>query len=131
MERKPMLVLFLFVLMLAFTGSVFADDSAAGKTVGYYMKTQTAPEWKNWITGIGVGFWVANKELINGKRDPLFCFSGTYEPDPKAVLDAWISKERASRGLIKPGEYFGDGLVVEVALLMAYEDSFPCTAKGR
>lgn len=129
MKRK--LIFALFVLMLAFAGSVFADDSPAGKTVGYYMKTRTAPEWKNWITGIGVGFWVANKELIIGKRDPLFCFSGTYEPDPKAVLDAWIAKDRASRGMIKPGEYFADGLVVEVALLIAYENSFPCTVKPR
>ncbi len=31
--------------------------------------------------------------------------------------------------MIKPGEYFGDGLVIEVALLIAYEDAFPCTVK--
>jgi len=56
--------------------------------------------------------------------------SGT-QPDPKAVLDAWIAKDRASRGMIKPGEYFADGLVVEVALLIAYEDAFPCATKRR
>lgn len=124
-------MLVLFVLTLAFAGSLLADDPAAARTVGYYMKTQTAPKWKNWITGIGVGFGVANKELIKGKRDPLFCFSGAYEPDPKEVLDACIAKDRARSGMIKPGEYLGDGLVVEVALLIAYEDSFPCTVKGR
>lgn len=121
----------MFALMLALTGSVFADDLASRRTVGYYMKTQSALEWKNWITGIGVGFWVANKELIVSKRDSLFCFPGTYQPDPKAVLDAWIAKERASLGMIKPGEYFGDDLDVEVAMLIAYEESFPCAVKGR
>jgi hypothetical protein len=115
-------------VLIAFVASALADDSAADKTVGYYMKTKIAPEWKNWIGGIGVGFWVANKELINQKRAPLFCFSGSYEPDPQAVLDAWIVKERASRGTVKPGEYFGDRLDIEVALLIAYEDSYPCTA---
>jgi hypothetical protein len=127
MKTKP---IFVFVLLLAFTGSVSADDPAAG-TVSHYMKTQTAPQWKNWIAGVGVGFWVANKELINQKRDPLFCFSGGYEPDPKAVLDAWIAKDRARRGAIKPGEYFADSLSVNVALLIAYEESFPCTVKGK
>lgn len=39
------------VLIVAFVGSAFADDSATEKTVGYYMKTQTAPEWKNWLGG--------------------------------------------------------------------------------
>jgi hypothetical protein len=127
MNRKVMPVI--FVLMLGFTGSAVADD-LAGKTVGDYMKNQAAPEWKNWIAGVGVGFWVVNKELINSKRAPLFCFSGPYTPDPKPVLDAWIAKERA-KGMIKPGEYFGDGLVVEVALLIAYEDAFPCSTKGK
>jgi len=78
----------------------------------------------------GVGFWLANQELTNSKRAPLFCFSGPYTPDPKPVLDAWVAKERA-KGMIKPGEYFGDGLVIEVALLVAYENAFPCTVKGR
>lgn len=119
----------MLVLMLAFAGSAFSDDFV-GKTVGDYMKTKTAPEWKNWIAGVGIGFWVANQELVNSKGTPLFCFSGPYTPDAKAVLDAWIAKERA-KGLIKPGEYFGDRIVIEVALLIAYEDSFPCTAKGR
>ncbi len=61
----------MLVLMLAFTGSAFSDDFA-GKTVGYYMKNQTAPEWKSWIAGVGMGFWVANRELTNSKRAPLF-----------------------------------------------------------
>jgi hypothetical protein len=128
MKKSFALVLFMLVLGLGL-GRGFQDSS--GKTVADYMKARTAPEWKNWISGIGVGFWVANKELISSKRDPLFCFSGNYEPDAQAVLDAWIAKERASRGLIKPGEYFGDRIDVEVALLIAYEDSFSCTAKGR
>jgi hypothetical protein len=124
--RKLMLVL--SAVILTFSESRSADHSDDG-TIGAYMKNQNTPEWKNWITGIGVGFWVANKELIAEKRAPLFCFAGTYEPDPKAVLDAWIAKERASRGMIKPGEYFGDHLRVEVAMLIAYENAFPCTAK--
>jgi hypothetical protein len=110
--------------IVAFVGSVFAGDSATHTTVGYYMKTQTAPEWTNWIGGIGVGFLVANKELLNLKQTPLFCFPGR-EPDPQTVLNAWIAKERA-KGTVKPGEYFGDRIYLEVAMLIAYEDSFPC-----
>ncbi len=90
------------------------------------MRKQADPQWRNWIAAIGVGLLVANKELVNSKRDPLFCFAGSYEPDPKAVLDAWIAKERASKGGVVPGEYFGDRLQIEVALLVAYEDAFPC-----
>jgi hypothetical protein len=105
--------------------SASADDSGSD-TVGYYMKTQTADRWVNWISGIGVGFWVANKELIQSKRAPLFCFSGDYEPEAKAVLDAWIAKDRASKGTLPSGAYFADRLQVEVALLIAYEDAFPC-----
>jgi hypothetical protein len=129
MNRKLLPAMLVLVLMLAFAGSAFSDDSARN-TVGFYVRTQTAPEWKNWIAGVGVGFWLANKELINSKRAPLFCFPGPDAPDPKPVLDAWIAKERA-KGMIKPGEYFGDGLVIHVALLVAYEDAFSCTAKGR
>jgi hypothetical protein len=129
MRRNSTLAL--FALTLVFASSAFADDSAVDKTIGYYMKTHEAPQWRNWIVGIGVGFWVANKELINSKRDPLFCFTGTYQPEPRAVLDAWIAKDRASCGAIKAGEYFADGLDVEVAMLIAYEDAFSCGAKGK
>ena len=102
------------------------DDIFGDMTVGAYMRKQGDLHWRNWITAIGVGFLVANKELVNSKRAPLFCFAGSYEPDPKAVLDAWIAKERASKGTVVPGEYFGDRLNVEVALLIAYEDAFSC-----
>ena len=112
------------LIIVAVTDSNSADDSS--KTVGYYMKTHDAPGWANWIVGIGVGFWVANKELIQSKRAPLFCFSGDYEPEAKAVLDAWIAKDRASKGTLPSGAYFADRLQVEVALLIAYEDAFPC-----
>jgi hypothetical protein len=40
MKRKLVQVVLVFALIRAFTGSVVADDST--KTVGYYMKTQTA-----------------------------------------------------------------------------------------
>jgi hypothetical protein len=116
------LAISLFVLASA----VSADDGDVNKTVGDYMKTHDAPHWRNWIGGIGVGFIVANKELVHQKRAPLFCFSGNYEPNPQAVLDAWMAKERASRGTVRPGEYFGDRYDIEVAMLIAYEDAFAC-----
>jgi len=121
---RPIILTFLLVI-----GTV-ADSSSAedsSKTVGSYMKTHSAPGWANWIGGIGVGFWVANKELINSKRAPLFCFAANYEPEPRAVLDAWIAKDRASKGTLPSGAYFADRLTVEVALLLAYEDAYPCT----
>ena len=49
MKKKPMLVL--FVPTLAFTGSVLADDPAAARTVGDYMKTQTALNGKFGLLG--------------------------------------------------------------------------------
>ena len=128
MNRPPKLA-FLCVLIAAQVVSVFAEDSDDRNTVAYYMKTKTAPEWKNWIGGIGVGLWVANKELINTKRSPLFCFHG-HEPDPQKVLDGWIAKERA-KGTVVPGEYFGDRIAIDVAMLIAYEDSFPCAARRK
>jgi hypothetical protein len=126
MSIRPRKYALVFCGLIVAFGSVLADDFNANKTVGYYMNTQNAPEWKNWIGGIGVGFLVANKELAHLKRAPLFCFFGPLEPDPQAVLDAWIAKER-TKGNVKPNEYFGDRLYLEVAMLIAYKDSFPCT----
>lgn len=131
MNQAKKFAIALCIQIIAFSGSAFAGDSRGETTVGDYMKTQTAPEWKNWIVGIGVGFWVANKELINTKRAPLFCFSGSYEPNPQEVLNAWIAKERAAKGTVMPGEYIYDRLDLEVAMLIAYEDSFPCGDKRK
>jgi hypothetical protein len=125
---KPALAL--CVLTVALTGLARGGDPDSNKTVGYYMKNQGDPAWRNFILGVGVGFIVANKELVHMKRAPLFCFSGDREPDPQSVLNAWIAKQRAM-GFVQPGEYFGDGYYIEVAMLIAYEDSFPCTVQKR
>jgi hypothetical protein len=124
-------VLSLMLLGVAFTESMLGDDPLAfarDATVGTYLKNPSAPEWRVWITGMGVGFSVVNHELKQNKR-PLFCFP--EKPiDPKAVLDAWIAKNRVP--VITPqGEYLGARLRLEVALLIAYEDAFPCGEKSK
>jgi hypothetical protein len=110
---------------------MFGDDPLAfarDATVGDYLKNPSAPQWRVWITGIGIGLTVANNELKQS-RSSWLCFP--KEPvDPKAVLDAWIAKNRA-KVTTPQGEYLGEAFRLEVALLIAYEDAFPCGAKAK
>jgi len=99
---------------------VFAQPARAEYTVKQFRELKENPAFQFYILGVGTGFKWANAHLKNEKRPQLFC-----EPDKLALngenfMDLLTGYIEHYKPVIK------DDWTVELMLLRALEEAFPC-----
>lgn len=88
-----------------------------------YQELKENTLFQTYIEGVGVGYVIANSVLrVSRHQDPLFCTPSKLALTQKnylTILDNYISKHDVK------GEH-GEDRPVEVLLLIALRDVFPC-----
>jgi hypothetical protein len=117
--------LLLVIPLVSSSQSASQPKNLADTTIGEYIKAKDSPVLKAYIVGVASGLVMANKELEkNGTR--LFCRLDSAPLNPQTLLDGWIAKEVAKIGHVADVD---NPLLLQVAVLIAFEDAFPCSAE--
>ena len=99
---------------------VVAAEGRSEITVKQFREIKSETVFKTYIDGVGRGFLWANAYLNHDGKSPLYCQSGTLALNADnyiQLLMGYINKEEHA---VK------DDAVVEMLLLSALQEAFPC-----
>jgi len=121
--RKRYRVMLLFGIVLLGCIHLFVPFANAEFTLKEYRSMKHTDMFKEYITGLGVGFYWANMHLDQSGKPPLYCqpvklsLSGENYLN---ILDRYIEQNKDSKDKLKPGTF------IELLLLQGLIDTFPC-----
>ena len=108
-----------FIAMLTACQSSFSMDASAYLEANNPARKQVVAMY---VAGVGQGFFWANEEAKNTAKVALYCPPNTMALNPQnyvALLDQQLT-------FYKDTSRFKDTMPIELVLLRALQDNFPC-----